>query len=82
MYRLQSEVAKLVMIFWCIYLFVVCGFEHSIANMTLFSMEIMAGVDPDTFARILKNLAATTTGNIVGGMALSFAYWSIAKKAL
>jgi formate/nitrite transporter FocA (FNT family) len=50
--------------------------------MTLFSMEIMAGVDLDTFARILKNLAATTMGNIVGGMALSFAYWSIARKAL
>ena len=82
MYRLQSEGAKLVMIFWCIYLFVVCGFEHSIANMTLFSMEIMAGVDSDTFFKILKNLAATTTGNIVGGMALSLAYWSIARKVL
>ncbi|MCL2763587.1 MAG: formate/nitrite transporter family protein, partial [Treponema sp.] len=26
MYRLQSEGSKLMMIFWCIYLFVVCGF--------------------------------------------------------
>ena len=82
MYRLQSEVAKLVMIFWCIYLFVVCGFEHSIANMTLFSMEIMAGVDSLTFGRILINLGAVTAGNIRGGLAISLAYWSIARKSL
>ncbi|MDR2543412.1 MAG: formate/nitrite transporter family protein [Treponema sp.] len=82
MFRLQSEGSKLVMIFWCIYLFVVCGFEHSIANMTLFSMETMAGVDSFTFGRILINLAATTTGNIFGGAALSMAYWSIARKSL
>jgi len=82
MYRLKSEVSKLIMIFWCIYIFVVCGFEHSIANMTLFSMEIMAGVDGPTFTKILINMAASTTGNIVGGMALSFAYWSIARKTV
>ena len=82
MYRLQGEGSKLVMIFWCIYLFVICGFEHSIANMTLFSMETMAGVNIDTFSRMLVNLGATTAGNIVGGAALSLAYWFIAKKAL
>ena len=80
MYRLQSEGGKLVMIFWCIYLFVVCGFEHSIANMSLFSMEIMAGVSPDIFVRMLVNLGATTLGNILGGMLLSLAYWTLAKK--
>jgi len=82
MYRLKSEVSKLIMIFWCIYVFVVCGFEHSIANMTLFSMEVMAGVDTATFVKILINLIATTTGNIIGGIALSFAYWSIARKTV
>jgi nitrite transporter NirC len=82
MFRLKSEVSKLVMIFWCIYVFVVCGFEHSIANMTLFSMEVMAGVDSGTFIKILINLLATTTGNIIGGIALSFAYWSIARKTV
>ena len=78
-YRMKSESGKLIMIFWCIYIFVVCGFEHSIANMSLFSMEVMAGVDTVTFSRILVNLAATTTGNIVGGMMLSFAYCAIGR---
>jgi len=82
MYRLQSESSKLVMIFWCIYVFVVCGFEHSIANMTLFSMETMAGVNFSTFSQMLKNLAAATAGNMIGGIALSLAYWSIARKTV
>ena len=80
MYRLQSEAGKLVMIFWCIYLFVVCGFEHSIANMSLFSMETMAGVDAAIFARMLVNLGATTAGNVLGGTLLSLAYWAIVRK--
>ena len=82
MYRLQSESSKLIMIFWCIYLFVVCGFEHSIANMTLFSLETMNGVGIGSFVGMLVNLGATTSGNILGGMALSLAYWVIAKKSL
>ena len=81
-YRLKSEVSKLIMIFWCIYIFIVCGFEHSIANMTLFSMEVMAGVNAATFGLILINLAAVTVGNILGGMGLSLAYWAVSKKAL
>ena len=81
-YRLQSESSKLIMIFWCIYLFVICGFEHSIANMTLFSLETMNGVNSETFGGIIKNLGATTLGNILGGMALSLGYWVISKKTL
>jgi len=82
MYRLQNESSKLIMIFWCIYLFVVCGFEHSIANMTLFSLETMNGVRLNDFIGMMVNLGATTTGNILGGMALSLGYWVIAKKTL
>jgi len=82
MYRLQSESSKLIMIFWCIYLFVVCGFEHSIANMTLFSLETLNGVTGAVFGQMMINLSATTIGNVMGGMALSMAYWEIAKKTL
>jgi len=82
MYRLNSESSKLIMIFWCIYLFVICGFEHSIANMTLFSLETMNGVSAADFTGMLINLAATTTGNIIGGMALSLGYFIISKKTL
>ena len=75
-YRMKSEGAKLIMIFWCIYLFVVCGFEHSIANMTLFSMGVMSGYGA---MAMVGNLVATTIGNIFGGVILALAYWAIAK---
>jgi len=78
-YRMTSEAGKLIMIFWCIYLFVVMGFEHSIANMTLFSLEVFGGTSSEVVARMAKNLAASTLGNAVGGMALAYAYWPIAR---
>jgi nitrite transporter NirC len=77
-FRLKSESAKLVMIFWCIYIFVVSGFEHSIANMTLFSLGTMARCSP--IDSMLVNLLVVTIGNIIGGVALSLAYYSMEKK--
>ena len=35
--RTTSDVAKLIVIFWCLFAFIGAGFEHSIANMTLLS---------------------------------------------
>ena len=81
-YRLQSESSKLIMIFWCIYLFVICGFEHSIANMTLFSLGALSGINGDVFGQMMVNLGSVTLGNIIGGMALSLGYWLISKKTL
>jgi len=79
-YRLKSESGKLIMIFWCIYIFVVCGFEHSIANMTLFSLGMMAKEDGmAVFSAMAGNLTMTTIGNMIGGVALSLAYWMIGR---
>ena len=80
-YKLTSESGKLILIFWSIYLFVVCGFEHCIANMTLFSLGAMGNADGNILGLIIKNLAATTAGNILGGVMLSLAYWKISKKS-
>ncbi|MCL2709132.1 MAG: formate/nitrite transporter family protein [Defluviitaleaceae bacterium] len=79
-YRLKSESGKLILIFWCIYLFVVCGFEHCIANMTLFGLGTFANLGGvSSLVPMAANLASTTLGNILGGMALSVAYYAIAK---
>lgn len=65
---LKSETAKLIMIFWCIYTFITCGFEHSIANMTLFSLAMMLEhPETITMAAIFHNLIPVTIGNIIGG---------------
>src|SRR5262249_55560723 len=31
--RVKHEVARILMIWWCMFTFITCGFEHSIANM-------------------------------------------------
>ncbi|MCL1992306.1 MAG: formate/nitrite transporter family protein [Spirochaetes bacterium] len=74
-YKIKSEAGKLIMIFWCIYLFVVSGFEHSIANMTYFSLRVFGGADGAVFLAMSRNLLASTLGNFAGGALLALAYW-------
>ena len=66
--------------------FVACGFEHSVANMYFIPMglwlkgKVVTTVDTGslTFAGFLKNLTASTLGNIVGGAILvGFVYWFV-----
>ena len=79
--KLKSESGKLIMIFWWIFAFVTCGFEHSVANMTMLSLSLMlpayAGV---SFGGMLYNLLFVTIGNILGGAAVGGAYWFIGRK--
>lgn len=66
--RAQSDTAKCILIFWCLFAFIACAYEHSIANMTLLSLSLFgphsAAVSWWGFAR---NLYYVTLGNIVGG---------------
>ncbi|WGX76437.1 formate/nitrite transporter family protein [Paraclostridium bifermentans] len=47
-------------------LFVLCGFEHSIANMFFIPMGMALGADV-SILQLIFNLIAVTLGNIVGG---------------
>lgn len=70
-YKLKSESAKLGIIFLCIFAFVVMGFEHSVANMTLFSSILLIGQEGAvTMSQMLGNLIPVTIGNIIGGAIL------------
>jgi nitrite transporter NirC len=66
--RTQSDGAKLVLIFWCLFAFVAAGFEHSVANMTLFAIALL-GNHPATITLggMFYNLLWVSLGNIVGG---------------
>jgi len=80
-YRMTSESGKFIAILCCIYIFVVCGFEHSIANMTLFSMGLVSrGEGIASLGSMLNNLAASSLGNLLGGLMLSLAYWTIGRR--
>lgn len=71
--------------------FVICGFEHSIANMYYVPAGIFAASNPAWQALAVKagvnlanvswgsffigNLLPVTLGNILGGLAISFIFW-------
>jgi len=58
--------------------FVALGFEHSVANMYLIPVGILAGAPGITAVDIAYNLLAVTLGNIVGGAGLvSLVYWLV-----
>jgi len=75
-YIMKDEVAKLIMIFWCIFAFATSGYEHSIANMSLFSISWMLDVN-NTLN--IENFGASffwvTLGNIVGGAIVGIVYY-------
>ncbi len=76
---------KLLMSFWPVMLFVLCGFEHSIADIYFCMAGIFAsaeyGIDPLSLnmgSFLLKNLLPVTLGNIVGGAGIVGAgYWLV-----
>lgn len=75
--RTQSDTAKCVIIFWCLFAFIAAGFEHSVANMTLFSVALLSD-HADTVSMIgaARNLFWVTIGNTISGAALmGYGYW-------
>ncbi|MBP2025636.1 formate/nitrite transporter family protein [Peptoniphilus stercorisuis] len=76
--KMENEVAKLIMVFWCILPFIALGFEHSIANMTCFTIAKIVSSE-FTFAMIFRNLIPVTLGNILGGLIVSLTYFSLGK---
>ncbi|HEU0234235.1 MAG TPA: formate/nitrite transporter family protein [Gallionella sp.] len=66
--RTTSDAAKLGMIFWCLFAFIASGYEHSVANMTIFSIALL-GEHPDTVSLggMWHNLLWVTLGNTISG---------------
>lgn len=81
--RTRNDVAKAIVIFWCLFAFFASGFEHSVANMTLLSIALL-GDHPDTVsvAGMAYNLLWVTLGNIVGGsLFMGAGYWLASRGA-
>lgn len=78
----EDETAKLIMIFWCLFAFITAGFEHSIANMTIFTIGLLtpnAGVL--SLSGFFANLIPVTLGNMVGGgVFIGGSYWLIGRE--
>ncbi|MEI4800593.1 formate/nitrite transporter family protein [Bacillus sp. FJAT-51639] len=66
--QVKGDTAKILMIFLTVFTFFMSGYEHSIANLSIFSIALLVP-HPDTvsFTGAIHNLIPATIGNIVGG---------------
>jgi len=80
--KMKSESGKLIMIFWCLFAFITSGFEHSIANMTIFSIGLfMPHPETVSVAGMFANLIPVTIGNFIGGsVILGGSYYFMGKE--
>ncbi|MBI2850440.1 MAG: formate/nitrite transporter family protein [Chloroflexi bacterium] len=75
--RMTSDIGKANVIFWCLFAFITSGFEHSVANMTLFTISLL-GEHPDAvnISGMLYNLFWVTLGNLLSGsLFVAGGYW-------
>src|SRR5204863_526502 len=71
--------AKLGVLFWGLLAFIGSGFEHSIANMTVFSLAVFD--ESAHWSDLARNLLYTIPGNVIGGAVLvAVPYALIARK--
>jgi nitrite transporter len=66
--RAATDGAKLMVLWWGLLAFIGSGFEHSVANMTIFALGVLDG--SATVSQLFANLAWTVPGNLLGGGAV------------
>jgi nitrite transporter NirC len=82
--KAKEDTAKLMLIFMCLFGFIGSGLEHSVANMTLLSMGILAPHQNSAVDWIgfVHNLVPVSLGNVVGGsLVIGATYWFISSKS-
>ncbi|MCG8490527.1 MAG: formate/nitrite transporter family protein [Sneathiellales bacterium] len=75
--RTENDFAKIGLIWFCLYAFIAAGFEHSVANMTIFAVALISEhPDTITLTGALRNLIFVSSGNAVAGVgAMGIGYW-------
>ncbi len=73
--RTKEDIAKIFLIFWCLFAFIGSGFEHSIANMSLLGMGVFQ--KSLSWSSFFYNLLWVTIGNTIAGVVLALSYYLI-----
>lgn len=75
--------AKFLAIWWCLLAFIASGYEHSVANMTLFALSWFGHhSDACTLGGIGHNLLWVTLGNtLAGAVFMGLGYWYATPRA-
>lgn len=81
-FRCKDDVSKLIMIFWCLFIFITAGFEHSVANMTLLTIGLLSpGTAAVSITGYIYNIGVVTLGNMIGGIFfVAIPYYLISRK--
>ncbi|MDW7661137.1 MAG: formate/nitrite transporter family protein [Bacillota bacterium] len=81
-FRMKSESGKLIMIFWCLFAFITTGYEHSIANMSLLTVSLLAPFETAvSLGGYFYNILVASLGNMIGGIVgIGIPYYIISKK--
>ena len=75
--RLTQPGAKIAVIVVAISTFVASGFEHVVANMTIYWLGVFVG-DPNASATLFAgNMLWVGLGNLVGGLIVGLGYWLV-----
>jgi len=81
--RTRSDAAKLIVLWWALLAFIGSGFEHSVANVTTFSLAAFEG--SIGWSALARNLLWTVPGNVVGGgvvIGLGYAWMARSRPAV
>lgn len=81
---LRTEGAgKFLAIWWCLLAFIASGYEHSVANMTLFALSWLGNHSESfTLSGIGHNLLWVTLGNTLSGAVfMGLGYWYATPRA-
>ena len=86
----KDAAGKVAALFFPVFLFVLCGFEHCVANMYYIPAGLLALGAPSWAAVVsgipaglswggflLGNLLPVTLGNLAGGLGLAAVYWAV-----
>ena len=81
-FRCKDDVSKLIMIFWCLFIFITAGFENSVSNMTLLTIGLLSpGTAAVSIAGYIYNIGVVTLGNMIGGIFfVAIPYYLISRK--
>ena len=81
-FRCKEESSKLIMIFWCLFVFITAGFEHSVANMTLLTIGLLSPLGHAvSVSGYAYNILIVSLGNMVGVILfIAVPYFIISRK--
>lgn len=79
--KMKTETGKIMMAILGVMTFVTSGYEHSVANMTFFTIGLLDPGTAITIGGVLYNLLIVTAGNMLGGILfVALPYYLIQKK--